>query len=448
MENNRATLEQVTWKEVREAVWQVNPAFTQVVDAVSPDGELTLYKASYPFGSTIIDGSQMYLPYKDGSLITLDDPRAESFRDILGYNTESGHGNIPLSIVLDKTFELYIKAEDRVIPFSLLSKGNIFGLWGSLNRTLSYVAPRVWHMTAGVYDLFALAKLTDLPSYKKLSKARGLRQPLPRNLLAQGRMLTQMTQHRDFDSDWHAEVLFFPKECLEKREGLWANFHLFLHEMAWAGTEYWRNKVVFDYIWDSFVKELVREDIRVTPQVVDIVQHLIRIGLGVLPGFCPATDDEAAPVSGLQQDLIKLYGLKHFAPTIMVPRHLSKDQKRYVYWSLQLPSHFESTPKTKITTSTLSMLREVRHLLDRFCKAVLDNRIPAVAETPFYDFIKMVHFDCFHSEPDLHEGIRPSSVMPKEDKTLIECARKFGKRGFSDVSPFVRGCVRIHLTDM
>lgn len=444
MEKNRAVFEKITWKEVREAVWQVNPSFAQMVDAVTPEGELALYKARYPFGSRIVDGSQIYSPYKDGSLIALENDRAEFLTDILGYN----HGNVPLGIVLDKSVELYIKSADHVIPFSFLRRGRIFGLWSSLNRRLSHVAPQVWHMTAGAYDFFALAKLTDLPSYRKLSKARGVEQPLPRSLLAQGRMLTQVAQHKDFGTEWYTEVLFFPKECLEKREGLWANFHLFLYEEAWGETAYWYNKVIFDNIFDSFVKELAREDIRVTPQAVDIVEHLIRIGLGVLPGFGPALDDEAAPVADLQQDLVKLYGLKYFAPTIMIPRHISKDEKRYVYWSLQLPSHFESAPKAKTNTSTLSMLREVKYLLEQFCKAVLDNKIPAVVGTSFYDFIKTVRFDFFHSEPDLREGIRPSSVMPKEDKTLIECMRKFGKRGFSEVSPFVRGCIRIHLTDM
>lgn len=443
---HQPTLDAIKWKSIRDVVHKINPDFAKIIDNLDVSDDFILYKARYPFGSMIIDVNKFYLPYND-KLVPLDDPQIpEELKKLLGYNSYNT-GSLPLGICLNRSVELYMQQSDhRLIPFSLMDKGKIFGLWGSLNRNISYIAPKVWHMTAGARCIFFLPKITDTPSYKKLCKARSIKLPMPTNLLEQGPLLAQLAKHKDC-SPWFTEMLYFPRNWLEKRDTeAWANFHLFLHEIAWEGTEHWRNKVVYDYIWDTFVKDLTRRNIKVLPYIVDIVEHLIMIGLGVLPGFAPAIDEEIAPIESFKIDFVDIYGLKHFAPTIMIPKHLSHLDDKCVYWSLQLPTYFESTPKPRKENSIISDLKEVKNLLERFINAVLDQKIEAVLGTPFYDFIKEIRFDFFHSDIyDLEDGIRPSSEMPIEDKNLIKCSTKFGRRGFSEISPFVRGCVRISL---
>ena len=445
MTKSRPKLEAVRWKEIRESAYRVNPEFSKVIDAVSPSGELVLYKASYPFGSIIIQESQFYIPHTDGTLITFDDPRMNpKIKEKLAYNT-SVLNSIPLSLALKHSVELFIDVESHTIPFFLKKQGSIFGLYGFLGQSIFYDS-KIWHMTAGAHSFFVLPKMMDEPSYKKLSKARGLRQPLPRNLLSQSKMLQKIAQHKDFGDDWCTEILYFPKEFLENRQKeAWTSFYLYIYDIAWNFTDYMRSKPVYDYIWNCFIQGLMQEDVRVSAQVIDIVKHLILIVVGEFPAFCPALDDDTAPVAALQKDLVKYYGFKSFAPTIMVLRHLVPGDSRYLYWSLQYPTHFESIPRLKTPMSTLGMLREVKRLLERFCDSVLEGKIPVIKDTAFYNLFKRVEFDFFHSEADLQEGIRPSSVMPKEDPTLIECAQKFKQKGFSDVSPFVRGCIRIKL---
>jgi hypothetical protein len=444
---SQPVLETVKWQDVREVVQRVNSKLAQAIDAIKGNDKFELYKAIYPFGSVIIDGNRFYLPYNN-SLVPLDDSRISTDLQVkLGYNSYNA-GSVPLGITLSHSVELYMLQEDRIIPFSIMTQGKIFGLWGSLNRSISYAAPRVWHMTAGARCIFLLPKITDTPSYKKLAKARGIKHPMPRGLLDHGPILTQMAKHKDFATAWSTEMLFFPRDWLEKHGGeAWAKFHLFLYEEAWEGTEYWRNKVVYDYIWDTFVKDLARQNVKVMPYIVDIVEHLIMIGLGVLPGFTPAIDEQIGPIEAFKSDFVNIYGLKRFAPTIMIPKYISQIDGGFVYWSLQLPTYFESTPKPRKANSIASDLREIMMLLERFRKAVLEGKIAAVIGTPFYEFIKKVRFDFFHSDIEPEDGIRPSSEMPEEDKNLIKCSTKFGRRGFSDISPFARGCVRISLLE-
>lgn len=442
------SLEVVKWKDVREAVYAVNPALAKIMDSIQHVDEMVLYKAKYAFGNGVLRDSKFHVPH-NGMILPIDDPRVPTtVRADLDYSKFFSH-SVPLSLVLSHSVELDMRADDRINSSSLYTKGQIFGLWGVLaSRPMVCYEARVWNITAGARSVFLLPRIQDAPSYKKLCKKRNVKRTMPRTLLDQGLMLAQMAQHKDFATPWATELLFFSKDCLEKRddEGI-KNLRLYLYEIAWDGSDYWRSRMVYDHIWDSFVKDLTAQQIKVMPHIVDIVRHLIAIGLGVAPGFSPAVDDEVGPIASLKNDFIDIYGLKHFAPTIMVPKHLSVSDGRPVYWSLQLPSYFESTPKPKRENSIAGDLRAVKSLWEKFYEAVLGGKIPIIIGAPFEDFLKKVQLDFFHSDSDIEEGIRPNSDMPKEDKNLIRCAKEFSCNGFSEISPFTRGCIRITLSD-
>ena len=105
-----------------------------------------------------------------------------------------------------------------------------------------------------------------------------------------------------------------------------------------------------------------------------------------------------------------------------------------------MPTHFESTVKPKTLTSTLVTLREIREMMYHFKATML--KYAKTIDNSTEDFLNRVRIDFFHSEPDADSQIRLSLEMPKEDSSLTFCAPKVGQRNFSDVSPFVRGCVR------
>ncbi len=443
------SLEKVKWSDVRVDVHKVNPALAKIMDSIPHVDELGLYKAKYAFGNDVLRDSTFCVP-NNGMILPIDDPRVPAtVKEDLNYSQYT----IPLALVLKHSVELNIQCEERINPVTLYTKGQLLGLTGALGHTTSptlFSVIKNWNITAGARCVFVLPKIQDAPSYKKLCKKRNVKRNMPRTLLDQGPMLAQIAQHKNFATPWAAELLFFSKACLEKCDDVGSkDFHLFLYEIAWKGSDYWRSMILHDLIWDSFAKVLTVQHIRVKPHIVNIVRHLIAIRLGVTPGFSPAIDDEIAPIEGLKEDFIEIYGLKNFAPTIIVPKHFSVTDGRPVYWSLQVPNYFEYTPKPKKEKSNIADdLREIKSLAEKFCEAALSGKLQyIVVGTHLYNTLKKMQFDFFHSSSDAGEGIRPNSDMPKEDKNLIRCAKKFGCNGFSEISPFTRGCIRITLSD-
>ncbi len=446
MNKNRATLEAVKWGDVRELVREIKPSFADVIDLLDPQGSLVMYKVRYPFGSVIIQDGIFHLPTSDGRIAPItDDQISDTIRNQLSYS-----GTIPMGIVLHNSVELFLPSEERIIPFTLMCPGRIFGLSRALDPPISFHAGGTWQMTAGARSMFVLPKITDYVSYKKICRARSIKLPMPDKLLDHGPLLIQMSKHKDFQKPWFCELLCFPADFLkEHNDAKWIKFRYFLYEDVWETSAFWRNKYLFDFIWDSFVIELNRQNarLRITPHAMTIVQLLIMIGLGVLPGFSPAVDDEEGPVGALQDDFYKIYGLKKYAATLMVPKHFSiTNVDRPIYWSFQLPTYLATMPKPKTVGSTLSLMHEVHAILTKFCEAARENKLKGVIGTPIQELVKKIQFDFFHSEHDPEGIIRPSKEMPLEDKSLIGLTTKYGKKDFSEVSPFVRGCVRISVT--
>lgn len=440
---NQPTLKEVRWKDVREAVAKVNPGFAAVIDGLKLNDKCRLYKARYPFGSTIIKEGVFYCPTDNGTLVPIEDSQISThIRDDLTYTR-----GIPSGIVLNHSVELFMKSEQRVIPFHEMFPGKIFALWRTLDPDplSSYHAGGEWHMVSGARDIFMLPKITDKVCYKKLCRFYNIKHPLPQHLLDHQTLFSQMAQNKNFPSQWHTELLFFSAEWLKKHNTeQWVRFRNFLLETAWNTTQFWRNKFIFDFMWDSFVIELSKKNNTVKPYIVDIVKHLIMIALGVLPGLAPALDDTCAPIHQLQEDFINIYGLKNFSPIIIAPYYFNPNDKnsRPVYWSLQLPNYFRSMPKPKTESSIMEDKRDIKNLLELFLTAAKNGKIKGITNTPIEKFITTIQFDYFHSDSDPEGHIRLATEIPKEDNSFNSFKRKQNK-GFSQISPFVRGCIRI-----
>lgn len=440
--NTPPSFEEVYWKDIRSRVLELNPSFAAVIDQLDPDSKMPLYIARYPFGSTIVREGIVHIPIENKKTIAVTSSRIPTnIQAQLNYT-----GTIPAGIVLSNSTELFMKQEDATLPFTISTKGRIIALWRALDPdpTHSFHAGGALHMVAGTRTLFMLPKITDTTSFKKLSRARGINLPLPISLFDHGPIFEQMSQHKDFTSEWETEILFFSAEWFKRRDDIaWLTFHHFLLEDVWGRTQFWRNKIIFDYIWDSFVKELSRKNMKVTPYSVDIVKHIIMVSLGVLPGFAPLQNEDLCPLRALQDDFINIYNLKNYAPVIMAPRYFSLSDPHPIYWSLQLPVYFESIPHPRSHNSVLVNLCDIKQLLDALKKSVRDFSIKGVIGTPIEECANKVIFDYFHSDIDPEGLIRPTSEMPKEDTRLIKCPNNYGKRAFSEISPFVRGCIRL-----
>lgn len=445
LSHQQASLEKVTWAKVRKDVHKVNPELAKIIDEINPGEELPFYRAKYPFGEVIFD-EELRLPTPTGTIVPVTDAKiSDEIREDLNYT-----GTMPIGVVLDHSIELCIKPEDSIMPWVLMRSGHIFGLWRGLEHHpgLSYHT-KLWFMVSGFATGFILPSIGDATAYKKLAKARGLRRNLPRNLQEHSNMLAQMYKHADFSTQWTSELLFFSDAWIKKMTAF-PHLVIYLQQCIINGTAFWRNKVIFDTIWDSFIKKLYKDNIIIRPYIVDIVKHLITIALGIIPAFSPAMDDEIGPTTALQEDILSIYGLRNFSSTIMVPAYfdMNDPSARPVYWSLQLPYYFESVPKPKTVGTILDVLTQIHQLIHYFSSATLEGKLLGIAGTPIETCIKKVKFTCFHSDIDSEGLIQHIHKMPKEDPSLYSFpipGYKGHQQGFSDTTPFARGCIRISL---
>jgi hypothetical protein len=124
----KASLEELTWSEVRKDFAKVNATGAKIIDELSPGKDYTLIKCRYPFGSEILQHDGMFcIPNKEGSVVPIASNQIPAvIREKLAYNFFSN----PVSMILQNSAEMYMVIKDTTIPFyASIPPGKIFGTW-------------------------------------------------------------------------------------------------------------------------------------------------------------------------------------------------------------------------------------------------------------------------------------------------------------------------------
>lgn len=440
VEKHKATSKKCTWKDVRKKVSAVKPELAKIIDGLSPTDDFPLIVASYPFGRKIVDKGTIQLPAGDGKVVPIDAPTIA--KDIKGLLKRR---SVPVSLMLKNTSEVYYEMPGRIITLNLFQPGFIFGLWENLDPTLSHFVKRIWSVSSGARSLYLLPKITDIASHKELKKKYSIRSHPPKNLLDHWQIFVEIANSQAFEHEWHSEVLFFSDKWIDTalHDPAWKDFYNFMLQEGWNQSQYWRNKVTFDIVWELFTNGLIKQNMKPNPYFVSIIKHLVLVGTGVLPAST-ATDNSntVAPIQGLQEVFINDYKLKDYIPTIMQPHTFSLDEDISVYYSLQLPALLETPIASRHLPSILSVMPEIIFLMDTFQTEVLQGEIKA-DDTPIETFAQKVVCDYFHSEADGSTNVRPTKEMPLEDKRLLILPNKYNDRIFAEAGHFFRGCIRL-----
>lgn len=444
--SNELYVKKVYWPEIRQRVLICNPELAAVLDTIIK--KYPFYLAKYQFGATIDENGEFFLPLTDGSTVSISDAKVDpETYDNLNYTL-----SIPVGIILSNSMELFLQYQQQHFPWIRMEPATIFALWRALDGEIakSYHSQHAWHIKAGMRHGFLLPKISVTSSYKKLVKARVIRSKSPpRELMDHFEIFKDMSRHQAFSQSWQTEILFFSKQWLVNIKKLPA-LELFFYKTLAISSRFWRNKMIFDAMWDGVIGEMKKDGIVVKVHIIDIVKNIVLVALGACAGYAPAVDNLSAPIAGIQQDFLDIYGIKN-APVIMIPTRFDmyNEDASPVYWSLQFPCYLESVPGVKTRGSHLEDLNDIAYLIDYLAHHVAAKKLPVIINTPIEYCLEHVKFDFFHSDADAsHPTIRPSKEMPLEDKRLVQCivpGREDEVFEFSEVSPFVRGCVRFSL---
>jgi hypothetical protein len=433
--------EKVVWEDVQNLSHKVNPEFTDIINELAPDKKHWLLKVSYPYGSSVMQRSILTLPNAKGILVPITDPSiSREIQEGIGYNLNSN----PVSLVLKNSFEIFLPLEDRTIPLSgVIEPGTTFGAWRVLSPETTEQPVFIWEMTAGSRSVFMLPKITEELKHKKLEKKLGVRVGSPRTLMQHFDVFKAIANNQAVDEDtrWSAEILYFSKEWFQHLEDpKWSKFYQYFYRSGWAANEIWRNQPLWNLVFSLVLKDY---EAKPNAYIMDTAKYLLNMGVGALYGFGPATNTVAGPFDLIQMVYKEIYDIKNYPPIIMQPKlfDFKKESANPVYYSLQFPNSLEFKPSSRMRTSIISDLHEIRSLMLRYERDLLSDKFN-LGGTSFSELFLKAKLDYFHSGVDLHEGMIDSANMA-EDVNLRKTLDGIIHEEFPGSCLFGKGCIRL-----
>lgn|GEM_PF-5694826 len=435
-------IEEVSYCKIRNTLQFNVPDLVKILDELSPGRNLPLVKIAYPFGSMILDKAILHLPTVKYKSIPLSHPDVPNkIKEALGYS------NFPLGYIINKRgVEVYRETPEKLHSIAFFDSSDFsLGLWET------FAPPTPFAISAGARSLMMLPKISDNAAHANL-KSFGVNSSSPCSPFEQWQIFREITSHPNFPTSWNCEVVFFTKKWIDimhSPAGLKLKY--FLLSKAWEQVEHNRNKFLYDEMWELFFKTLSHRKIKPISYVLDLLRHLFCLALGSKStvAYKPTNGvDTAGPIDDILKIYLDVYKLKTYAPTLMLPCHFLADNSTdAVYFSIQIPTYWDSAPKSRDSISAKKDLEYLAWLFDAFQRELkhgnIHGCIPGVNE-----LFDRVNFDFFHSDGSLNDHIQSSSTMPLSDKNLLYLpggSKQYGERKFADRSSFARSCVRISL---
>jgi hypothetical protein len=436
MENrHRATLEVLQWKDVRNDV--KDHALVEVIGQLSPGKKFPLYKIKYPFGAMIVHRGELYLPTSDGDVEPIS---SSKIPDDIRKNVNNK--NMPALLMLKNKVEMFYEMPERVISGYVMSPGKFIGLWEQLDPSNSEYIKWAWSVVSGVRTTYMLPSISEVNGHKNLREKDNISAQAPKNYTDQWRFFVELANSQNFSEEWSTELLCFtnPWFDMAEKDEAWQNWRNFLLNVAWEESTYWRAQSRFGLIWEEFIHQITKTNIKTKLYLSFIVKQLILTGIGGLPGLSIATDDSAGPILALQKAYIEDYKLKDYIPTIMQSHCFSFTDKYPIYYSLQQPNLLETLPINQHIESILNVIPEIQYLLGEFKEKVAKTWL--AKNTLVEKFYKNVECDYFHyNKAPAGSQIKHTTEMSRYDSRVLCTPNKETNRLFACTSKLLCGCV-------
>ncbi len=403
-----------TWQEIRENVRKVNPVLCDIIDRVDPSDKYNFIKVRYHFGQYIVSRSEFQLPVSTSKTVPISDPSIpNSIKKLINYS------DLPISLILNKSVEVFYESDIRVMPTKLFRKGALFGLWELLDKKFDVSTEELWNITAGARTAFMLSKISDNASHMKLRRHYSLSNYQPSGILDHHKIFSEIAQSNIAKSNWHCDLILFSSNWVKNTNKL-AELNYFWLQEAWRQSFNCRKNMSFNKSWETFSAAVSSKNIRPNPLTINIIKHLLLIIDGLYPAFSPATDEETIPRKLLHSAYKDIYQLKN-TPLIMEPSHLFKKNKP-VYYSFQLETLLEYAPNVNRGKTIITDLRELITLI-----RILEN----------FDQKVKGKFKFFHKDADENHQIQSSNSIPCLDSNF--------PKDVAHSSPFFKGCIQAKL---
>ncbi|MEN9391362.1 MAG: hypothetical protein RL017_660, partial [Pseudomonadota bacterium] len=344
----------------------------------------------------------------------------------------------PLGIVISKTSEFYISAQDGTYPHSLITPGQMFGITRAVDTldVLPSASALIWNLNAGAKSLFMLSKISDKESHYKLQQKYKIKSQVPASTNEHFALFVELS--RKINSNWQSEIIYFPRDWINKlKTAAWAEISTTLIHNHRKSYNLWHNQMV---LWNAAFIEIEQEKSLINYPMYSLAtakQMFIIAGNSAI-GFKPATTDEMGPMAELQELYINVYGLKgtNNNAVIMEPAKFDVNAKLPIYYSINKPTFIQNSLEASKKKSQILLLEEIRWINEIYRKNILAKK----EHVKFlYNVTAATNFEYYHTNPQDYENIKEASLLAKEDERFTKNLPGL----FPSTSSFFKGCIKI-----
>lgn len=431
--NIEINLQKLKANEAEDIIEQLRPDLAKIMNSYDLDN-FSFYRASYPFGSPIINSGKCYLSLSNGESISFNDPQlpAEIAED-LNYDPLNEE---PLAIILSKNSEFYLPTGDTIMPHAIVHPGDMYGIPKAINSEAD--SSLVWNLNAGARYLFTLTKVTSQPRHNELHKTYGVTESIPLSPLEQWKIFTEIAKNAK--SPWRSEVLYFPRKLINLlKTPEFAKMSDCLQKIRRESYNIWHNTAL---VWDASFNNIEVEQklTHYSSYALSTARQLYLIAANSAPGFRPAIDEDSAPIKLFQEAYAEVYGLKedNQSSIIMETTNFAPNDKYPVYYSLNCPMLARHNPSTFKGKSLIILLQNVEHIVRSYQEAIPSNQ-PRIKS--LYNTSIATNFSFYHSNSneETYKNILNNELIAQKDERFTNNHNE----EFATSSLFFKGCIKI-----
>lgn len=413
-------MSELSWDKVKADVARVNLPFFELLMQVEGIENMYFNVFEYPYGQIIADEHSFYLPGAGGKAPM-----------------------VPFSMVLDKSLEMFIEFRGKSSTYKIYNEGELLGVSVSSANLTQHQPSDILQISSGARNAFLLSPIADARPHSNLEKYFKTQITKPEDLGQH--FLTFKELCNASGCKWKSKLLVFPRELTKQiKENKLPEISNLIKEYDSNQTEYYANTPVYNYLM-TYIKAN-NDHISQNIFVNDVLKQLIDIGVGQLPGYSLAVNDNLIPVDFICEIYRDVYKSK-YTPILMVPTHFDKIANNPVFYSILKeemafkPSSFSNKPQR---------CESIYNTYHQYAEEI--KTLGISKNTHFYDTVTKLDLTLFNEKkvqvpPGLFRV--PKDFIFDYDPRFQEFTEKLGylKTAFPSKTTFLIGCFGIKLNE-
>lgn len=409
-------MSELSWDNVKTDIARVNKPLFDLLQKVEGIESMYFNVLEYPYGQIIADEEYFYLPNEGGKTSL-----------------------VPFSMVLDKNLEMFIEFRGKSSTYKVYKEGEFLSVSSLSTSSKKHHPSDILQISSGARNAFLLCPIADAKPHSTLEKYFKAKFPIPEDLGAH--YFTFKDICNAGGCTWKSRLLVFPMELVRQiKENKLQSISRLLMEYDFNQTAYYANTPFYNYLM-TYIKAN-NEHISQNIFINDVLAQLVAIGVGQLPGYGLAFNNDLLPADFISEVYRDVYKSK-YTPLIMIPTHFNQEKNNPVFYSILKeemafrPSSFSNKPqRCELIYNTYYQYAEEIKKLGHFKK------------TPFYESATRLQLTLFNEK---RVQIPPGLFrMPKEDifnydPRFLEISEGLGysQINFPPKSTFLIGCFGI-----